>query len=1292
MNNNNELTNLTEDLKASNETHKKDSKTSTKIEDSPVQPVFPIIPVISSSETVDDDVSLLPVLDLGDFDAGTVSIKDYWLTDKTDGIVYAEPIEFYKGLKLLVGFKQEEGVKTLHCLRFVPERGITNTELFELASEILEVLKNPTKKGFVLPSEINFSNLRTFDVLSKLLIANESSENESKDESKEDKKDKKVDKKVDNKVANQASGIKRKRGRPRKESQLTVKVEEEEEEETPPVGSDADFPEHYKWMYNLILLNLYTMLIKYMSLEELDLKLEQVDDDFLIDYKLLIGKIHSLLDPSIKLKLNKKGINVIQNIYAGFDTEYKQNAEKWSLNDLISVQIALNTRTYLKLPLLKQYFTCSVSALSKIKYKTPKSMGFRYDIFEENVNQCIREVRYLRFRGNDFVLSTLVNGFKHFQKQNPDKFEYFEKDDDFVVSLPRSHVEKYVYLNEKGTGYTFANLVKKSQELGLPLLNEDFDRVRNLLKELTRLIKIKADVVYKEEEEEDKLNKADFDFNKSEELLNFINNKVGVTTVENGIIISDDSNVKTLLDSKRYTRSKMRSIDVNLNRVRSLYVISHLSNADLSMLSDFEMLKENLDIVNRSFVTLGRPLVMEKINVVIRDTILLAPAGKKSLYNLGDLLGIKKVELSKGDIENMDKLLRLDRKKFLDYAITDSIITLKYANYIEDQAFKFRYLGIPISLSSFAANYVKNSWDSSGYKGYQIDNEYLIGDSGVTQTPKGLFVTGRVGLKVGLFVANYKGGRNESFMYGIDNDRQWFDYDLTAAYPTGMTLLGDPDYEKSKILTEKELFEKTPEELVQNYLILRADFEFPKSVKYPSIPCYIDETTTIYPLKGKSVLTGIEFLLAREQGCKFTNIEDIFLIPFARRLVMKENGEFEEVLRQQPFRDIIITLQGERSKHPKNTLGNLMEKEKANSIYGNVVRGMSNKKKFDIKSGRTIRMEGSSLSNPIIASWITAFVRSVIGECLHNIQELGGFAVSVTTDGFLTNVSDLESRIVSDERLKNSCYILKLYLATRKEIVKVEKLNSPDSKISEGGLELKTSGVGILSWTTRGQFSLDGRILAATGFQAKGLDREFLNVTFRNVLSDESKLIEYIQTSLRSAKDLYLNGGHVTKTFSDRSFRMEYDNKRVLIIPENLKNLNDLSNTLLDSSPVEVPKVALNLRFLSKLHKTRVYNRYTTKAGTSVYKSFKELAVRNFIKISLTNPIDFNLTPFENYSSLIEFIKGYDPMYRVTKSSLSHLKNRKLILKSVPKTNETLAFIAYVLVKFPDFKVNDFFK
>lgn len=41
-------------------------------------------------------------------------------------------------------------------------------------------------------------------------------------------------------------------------------------------------------------------------------------------------------------------------------------------------------------------------------------------------------------------------------------------------------------------------------------------------------------------------------------------------------------------------------------------------------------------------------------------------------------------------------------------------------------------------------------------------------------------------------------------------------------------------------------------------------------MKYPSIPCYVDKTTTIYPLKGSSFITGPEYNLALRQGC---NIE-----------------------------------------------------------------------------------------------------------------------------------------------------------------------------------------------------------------------------------------------------------------------------------------------------------------------------------------------------------------------------------------------------------------------------------
>lgn len=45
---------------------------------------------------------------------------------------------------------------------------------------------------------------------------------------------------------------------------------------------------------------------------------------------------------------------------------------------------------------------------------------------------------------------------------------------------------------------------------------------------------------------------------------------------------------------------------------------------------------------------------------------------------------------------------------------------------------------------------------------------YLIGDASVTQTPLGLHATKGIGLKLALYIGNYKGGRNESFMFGVD--------------------------------------------------------------------------------------------------------------------------------------------------------------------------------------------------------------------------------------------------------------------------------------------------------------------------------------------------------------------------------------------------------------------------------------------------------------------------------------------------------------------------------------------
>jgi hypothetical protein len=150
---------------------------------------------------------------------------------------------------------------------------------------------------------------------------------------------------------------------------------------------------------------------------------------------------------------------------------------------------------------------------------------------------------------------------------------------------------------------------------------------------------------------------------------------------------------------------------VSVTRTRNNYYIAHLTTADLSMLKDFEAIKDKLDIVNKCIVTLGKPIVYENNNIIIRDTTLLAPAGKKSLEAIGSLYGpaFRKVSLTKTQKGNMDILLKEDKALFEVYAINDAIITLIHSIHMEDFNFKLHEVGIPITLSSLGIKYVKDN-------------------------------------------------------------------------------------------------------------------------------------------------------------------------------------------------------------------------------------------------------------------------------------------------------------------------------------------------------------------------------------------------------------------------------------------------------------------------------------------------------------------------------------------------------------------------------------------------------
>jgi len=100
-----------------------------------------------------------------------------------------------------------------------------------------------------------------------------------------------------------------------------------------------------------------------------------------------------------------------------------------------------------------------------------------------------------------------------------------------------------------------------------------------------------------------------------------------------------------------------------------------------------------------------------------------------------------------------------------------------------------------------------------------------------------------------------------------------------------------------------------------------------------------------------------------------------------------------------PFRECVNELQCLRREHPKGHVLNQIYKSVANSLYGLTTKGISNKTKYDFRTKTSVRMSANELSNPLISSWITAYVRSVFGEILHNISLQGGVVVSVTTDG-----------------------------------------------------------------------------------------------------------------------------------------------------------------------------------------------------------------------------------------------------------------------------------------------------
>jgi hypothetical protein len=166
-------------------------------------------------------------------------------------------------------------------------------------------------------------------------------------------------------------------------------------------------------------------------------------------------------------------------------------------------------------------------------------------------------------------------------------------------------------------------------------------------------------------------------------------------------------------------------------------------------------------------------------------------------------------------------------------------------------------------------------------------------------------------------------------------------------------------------------------------------------------------------------------------------------------------------------------------------------------------------------------------------------------------------------------------------------------------------------------------------------------------------------------------------------------------TYKDQIYRLLFDNRRQIIEPLNFKS-SDFSNCILDSMPLYSIGECKRLRFISKIQRTSIYNKNTSKSSRNVYKNYLELVVKNFIKGYLNKEPLFGLqgNEFKNYRELQDFIHAYEPLKHIliSSQSISNLKHRKMIFKPVIKRKETLDFIEYVKTKIKSFNENEFFK
>jgi hypothetical protein len=429
-----------------------------------------------------------------------------------------------------------------------------------------------------------------------------------------------------------------------------------------------------------------------------------------------------------------------------------------------------------------------------------------------------------------------------------------------------------------------------------------------------------------------------------------------------------------------------------------IIVAVHFARADICGFADWTKFKRQIDAVRGTYATTKKPMVRhlrinnrpQRISITLIDTMLLAPAGQRSLSALGDMLGVAKIDLPDGVVERMDLFRDTDPVLFGRYALRDAEITaLWFEKVLQffDEDLGIYGSRVPATLGAAGVRMFKQNAGGGSAVNRLLGMERIKNGKNWVRVP-----VPTIADHYSFFADCYHGARNEAYTAGYSDVGDIIDVDLAGAYTTAMAGIRTPAWEATVATTDIAVLAN-----VSALSVARVQFQFPKGTRFPSLPVRAGERGLVYPLSGMSYCTGAELVVALEQGADVTVEHGVF-VPFA-----------DDV---RPYANFTKTINGIRTAHPKGNLFERMAKEIGNSLYGKTAQGVETMKArsdkvqgrrvFSTETGGMMTLPPSAISQPLLAAFTTGLVRAVLSEAISRLPD-DRVVYSATTDGFLTN-------------------------------------------------------------------------------------------------------------------------------------------------------------------------------------------------------------------------------------------------------------------------------------------------